>query len=122
MTDPRTLTCQRCDEPLKQEAPDLVSRLTGTIVVRTYTIRWTSWITRPLLLMRDPSDAVRASTSEMTLCSECWGALLSWCNAPEQERRRIAAENRRSIARKAEFAAERREREISVILAEGDRA
>lgn len=117
MADVRSLTCQRCDEPVQQDTPDLVSRLTGTVTVRTYTIRWTSWITRPLALMRDQFDGIHATHSEMLLCSECWGALLSWCLQPEQERRRIAAENRRATAQKAAVAAERREQEIAAIMA-----
>lgn len=118
MIDILKAKCERCEEPVQQEVPDLVSRLTGKVTVRTYTIRFTSWITRPILLMRDPSDGIQTSYSEMTLCSECWGALLSWCNQPHQERLRIAAENRRSIERKRKVAEERREREINAVLAE----
>jgi len=94
---PKLPKCERCEEPAQREVPDLVSRMTGTITVKTYTIRWTSWMTRALAFMRDSRDGISTTYSEMTLCSECWGELLSWANQPNQERLKIAAENRRRI-------------------------
>jgi hypothetical protein len=112
------ITCQRCDEPVKREVPDMVSRMTGRIVKTTYTVHWTTWRTRPLALMRNYRDGIQVSNSELTLCSECWGGLLTWANQPEQERLKIAAENRRYRAQVEKVAAERREQEIQALMTE----
>lgn len=108
------LICERCEEPAKPEAPasGVISRLTGRVTINTYTIRWV------YSRFRGRFAAAGGTVSEMTLCSECWGAVMTLCTQPEQERRKIAAANRLEKQRKAEAAARRREQEINTLMRE----
>lgn len=110
------MTCQRCEEKFKpiDLRKDWPTRLQGKITIRTYSIFWSS-----IWFGNTPSlDRPRHTKSEMTLCDECWASLLQWATQPEQERRKIAAENRRSAERRVRVAEERREREIQRIMRE----
>lgn len=111
----KKLTCERCEEKFKPVdlSHDWPTRLRGKVTIQQHKIAWTN-----IAFGNTPSlDRPRITISEMTLCDECWASLLEWANRPNQERLRIAAENRRTAARRVEVAEARREREIGRILA-----
>lgn len=112
--------CDRCDEPIRPVilGQGIAARLTGDIARVVYKITWTS--IREQWMARTSAESVRFTHTEVSLCDECWGALLSWVNQPQQERLKIAAENRRYRQRVAEVAEQRREREIQKLLKEDD--
>lgn len=108
--------CQRCDEKIKPVSPakDWPSRLRGQVTLHTHRVSWVSYHFGSVPSLERP----RITHSEMDLCDGCWGELLSWATQPEQERRKIAAENRRNASRVEEVAEARRAREIQQILKE----
>jgi len=66
--------------------------------------------------MFSASKLPKVTYSEMDLCDECWCELLAWANQPEQERLKIAAENRRRAARVEKIQLDRRERAIAELM------
>jgi len=108
--------CQRCDEKIEPVslAKDWPSRLRGQVTLRTHRVSWMSYRFGSAPSFERP----RITNSELDLCDGCWGELLSWATQPEQERRKIAAENRRNAGRIKEVAEARREKEIQEILRE----
>lgn len=105
-------TCYRCDEPLKPEPSRLdrlLSLVRGTVTATTYRLRWDVWRPAPW----GERVPISATYSQADLCSECWSELLSWVNAPKQQRARIAAANRRNELRAERVARKRREQEIA---------
>lgn len=110
--------CDRCDEPIRPVVlgESIVDRFIGDVVRVAYKVTWTS--VREQWMARRAADAVRYMQTEVTLCDECWSSLLAWVNQPQQERRKIAAENRRMQQRRLEVAEQRREREIQKLLEE----
>lgn len=110
----KKLTCDRCEEKFKPISleKDWPSRFQGKVTIRQHRISWASvhFGNTPTL------ERPRISHTEMTMCDECWGALLEWANRPNQERLKIAAENRRMAARRVEVAEARREREVQRLL------
>ena len=110
------LTCERCEEKFApiNLSHDWPSRLQGKVTIRQHRISWTSISFGNIPSLTSP----RISNTEMTLCDECWGSLLEWANRPNQERLKIAAENRRSAARRLEVAEARRDREVQRLMSE----
>lgn len=112
----KELTCDRCEEkfePISLEK-DWPTRLQGKVTIRQHRISWASFRFGSTPSLERP----RISRTEMTLCDECWGALLEWANQPNQERLKIAAENRRIAARRVEVAEARRDREVRRLMNE----
>lgn len=110
--------CYRCDEqiPPVDLSKDWPHRFRGTVVHQTHKIK--------LSLIDFARNAFgrglpEVSNTELVLCDGCWGDLLSWANAPQQERLEIAAKNRRMRQREIDVAEERRERDIQKLLMEG---
>lgn len=108
------LKCQRCDEKIRPVSlsKDWPSRIRGKVTLRVHRIGWHFYN-----LDRAPEPA-RITECAVDLCDECWASLLEWATQPEQERLRIAAENRRSEAQRVAVAEERREREIQRLMKE----
>lgn len=119
MSDTPTATrCKRCDEPVKPVdlAKDWPSRLRGKITTRVHRVSIVSYI----LGGRFGEESPRiVNTEPIDLCDECWGEFLAWATQPEQERLKIAAENRRREAQRIQAAEDRREREIRRLMKEG---
>lgn len=109
--------CQRCDEKIEPVslAKDWPSRLRGQVTLRTHRVRWQSIHFGSIPSLEHP----RITHTELDLCDGCWGELLAWANRPNQERLKIAAENRRNAARVREVAEARREKEISRLMENG---
>lgn len=104
--------CERCEEPvvpveLKKLWP---SRFFGRVEATTYRIKWTH------IWRRVPWERAEMSHTEMRLCDGCWGDLLAWCNEPEQQRRKIAAQHRRDAQRALEVAEARVEQQVQAEL------
>ena len=106
--------CQRCDEKIEPVSldKDWPSRLRGHVTLRTHRVRWVSFRLGSIPSLESP----RITNSELDLCDGCWGELLAWATQPEQERLKIAAQNRRNADRVREVAEARREKEISRLL------
>lgn len=106
--------CQRCDEPIlpRAQRPGLVPRFFGQIERVAVNVTWTSWAERWSARLGTAEGPDQVTFTEVYLCDGCWGGLLSWVNAPIQERAKIAAENRRYAERVAKVTEERRERQV----------
>ena len=108
--------CERCEEPIPPVnlIKDWPSRFRGRVTLLTHRLTWVHY---KIGDNTDPNP-LRITNSQMDLCDGCWGDLLQWCNEPNQERLKIAAQHRRYRERVIRTAEERRERQINNMMGE----